>query len=172
MVLFILWYFLWNFYHTYLRLKNAFSVRPVQAVAMAMTKVVIPKVEWIGTRAARKDAVADSQHNKSKKLKKPTINWKKRDKLMSVRLGLFFLWWFLIYFNIKGFPYQESSKSFWKSFHSKIPGEYFLSLIFYNVPKLETFSFSMLISKNLTYFEPPCKKLLRPNDGSIHRLIA
>ena len=100
------------FYHTYLRLKNAFSVRPVQAVAMAMTKVVIPKVEWIGTRAARKDAVADSQHNKSKKLKKPTINWKKRDKLMSVRLGLFFLWWFLIYFNIKGFPYQESSKSF------------------------------------------------------------
>ena len=67
------------FYHTYLRLKNAFSVRPVQAVAMAMTKVVIPKVEWIGTRAARKDAVADSQHNKSKKLKKPTINWKKGD---------------------------------------------------------------------------------------------
>ena len=65
-------------------------MRPVQAVAMAMTKVVIPKVEWIGTRAARKDAVADSQHNKSKKLKKPTINWKKGDKLMSVRLGLFF----------------------------------------------------------------------------------
>ena len=111
MVLFMLWYFLGNFYHTYLRLKNAFSVRPVQAVAMAMTKVVIPKVEWIGTRAARKDAVADSQHNKSKKLKKPTINWKKGDKLMSVRLGLLFLWWFLIYFNIKGFPYQESSKS-------------------------------------------------------------
>ena len=55
-------------------------MRPVQAVAMAMTKVVIPKVEWIGTRAARKDAVADSQHNKSKKLKKPTINWKKGDK--------------------------------------------------------------------------------------------
>jgi hypothetical protein len=68
-------------YHTYLRLKNAFSVRPVQAVAMAMTKVVIPKVEWIGTRAARKDAVADSQHNKSKKLKKPTINCKKGDTL-------------------------------------------------------------------------------------------
>ena len=91
MVLFILWYFLWNFYHTYLRLKNAFSVRPVQAVAMAMTKVVIPKVEWIGTRAARKDAVADSQHNKSKKLKKPTINWKKGNILASVRLKSFFL---------------------------------------------------------------------------------
>jgi hypothetical protein len=29
----------------YLRVKNAFSVRPVQAVAAAMTKVVIPKVE-------------------------------------------------------------------------------------------------------------------------------
>ena len=78
MVSIILWYFLSIFYHTYLRLKNAFSVRPVQAVAMAMTKVVIPKVEWIGTRAARKDAVADSQHNKSKKLKKPTINWEKK----------------------------------------------------------------------------------------------
>ena len=67
-------------------------MRPVQAVAMAMTKVVIPKVEWIGTRAARKDAVADSQHNKSKKLKKPTINWKKGDnKLASVRLRSLFL---------------------------------------------------------------------------------
>ena len=57
---------------------------------MAMTKVVIPKVEWIGTRAARKDAVADSQHNKSKKLKKPTINWKKRNTLALVRLRRFF----------------------------------------------------------------------------------
>ena len=66
-------------------------MRPVQAVAMAMTKVVIPKVEWIGTRAARKDAVADSQHNKSKKLKKPTINCKKRNTLASVRLRSFFL---------------------------------------------------------------------------------
>ena len=57
---------------------------------MAMTKVVIPKVEWIGTRAARKDAVADSQHNKSKKLKKPTINCKKRNTLASVQLRSFF----------------------------------------------------------------------------------
>ena len=38
------------------------------------------KVEWIGTSAARKDGVADSQHNRSKKLKEPTINWKKGDK--------------------------------------------------------------------------------------------
>ena len=89
---FNLWYLKLKYiYHTYLRLKNAFSVRPVQAVAMAMTKVVIPKVEWIGTRAARKDAVADSQHNKSKKLKKPTINWKKRNTLASVRLRSSFL---------------------------------------------------------------------------------
>ena len=36
------------------------------------------KVEWIGTRAARKYAGEDSQHNKSKKLKKPTINWEKK----------------------------------------------------------------------------------------------
>ena len=61
---------------SYLRVKNAFSIRPVQLVATAMTKVVIPKVEWMGTKAARKDAVADSQHNKSKKLKKPTMNCK------------------------------------------------------------------------------------------------
>ena len=49
------------------------------------------KVEWIGTRATCKDVVADSQHNKSKKLKKPTINWKKRNTLASVRLRSFFL---------------------------------------------------------------------------------
>ena len=59
---------------TYLSAKNAFSRRPVQDVATAKTKVVMPNVEWIGTKAARKDAVADSQHNRSKKLKKPTIN--------------------------------------------------------------------------------------------------
>ena len=61
----------------YLRVKNAFSVRPEQAVATAMTKVVMPKVEWMGTRLALKEAVADSQHSSSRKLKKPTMNWNK-----------------------------------------------------------------------------------------------
>lgn len=60
----------------YLRVKNAFSVRPVQAVATAITKVEIPKVEWMGTKAALNEAVADSQHSNSRKLKKPTRNWK------------------------------------------------------------------------------------------------
>ena len=60
----------------YLRVKNAFSVSPAQAVAMAMTKVETPKVEWTGTRAARKEAVADSQQSRRRKLKKPTTNWK------------------------------------------------------------------------------------------------
>lgn len=58
----------------YLRVKKAFSVSPEQAVAIAITKVVIPNVECIGTRLARKDAVADSQQRRSKKLKKPTMN--------------------------------------------------------------------------------------------------
>ena len=60
----------------YLNVKNAFSVSPEQHVATAITKVVIPKVEWIGTRLARKEAVADSQHKSNKKLKKPTMNYK------------------------------------------------------------------------------------------------
>ena len=64
----------------YLRVKKAFSVSPEQAVAIAITKVVIPNVECIGTRLARKDAVADSQQRRSKKLKKPTMNWKSKMK--------------------------------------------------------------------------------------------
>lgn len=57
-------------------MKKAFSVNPVQAVATAKMKVVMPKVEWMGTRLALKEAVADSQHKSSRKLKKPTTNWK------------------------------------------------------------------------------------------------
>ena len=60
----------------YLNVKNAFSVSPEQHVAIAMTNVVIPNVECIGTRLARKEAVADSQHKSNKKLKKPTMNYK------------------------------------------------------------------------------------------------
>ena len=66
----------------YLSVKKAFSVRPEQAVATAITKVVIPKVEWIGTKAARKEAVADSQHNKRIKLKNPTTNCKRKNLLI------------------------------------------------------------------------------------------
>ena len=62
----------------YLSSKNAFSVSPATAVAMARRKVVTPNVEWTGTSAARKEAVALSQHNRRRKLKKPTINWKRR----------------------------------------------------------------------------------------------
>ena len=61
------------FRYMYLNVKNACSVSPEQQVAIAITKVVMPKVECIGTRLARKDAVADSQHKSSKKLKKPTM---------------------------------------------------------------------------------------------------
>ena len=59
---------------TYLREKNAFSVSPEQAAATASTKVEMPKVEWMGTRLARNEAVALSQHSSSRKLKKPTMN--------------------------------------------------------------------------------------------------
>ena len=75
--------------NTYLSVKKAFSVRPEQAVATAITKVVIPKVEWIGTKAARKEAVADSQHNKSRKLKNPTTNCNRKSKLI---FHIFFFW--------------------------------------------------------------------------------
>ena len=49
---------------------------PEQAAATASTKVEIPKVAWMGTSEARKEAVADSQHSNRMKLKKPTTNWK------------------------------------------------------------------------------------------------
>ena len=61
---------------SYLREKKAFSVSPVQAAATASTKVEMPKVAWMGTKEALKDAVADSQHSSRMKLKKPTTNCK------------------------------------------------------------------------------------------------
>ena len=60
----------------YLNVKKAFSVRPATAVAMASRNVVVPKVECIGTRAALKLAVADSQHRRRRKLNTPTRNYK------------------------------------------------------------------------------------------------
>ena len=65
----------------YLNVKNAFSVSPEQQVAIAITNVVIPNVEWIGTRLARNEAVADSQHKSNRKLKKPTINYNDKKKM-------------------------------------------------------------------------------------------
>lgn len=55
-------------------MKNAFSVNPVRVVATAIKKVTKPKVAWTGTRAARRAAVRASQHNRIRKLKKPTTN--------------------------------------------------------------------------------------------------
>jgi hypothetical protein len=66
---------------TYLRVKNAFSVNPEQAVATAKMKVVTPKVEWMGTKLALNEAVADSQQSNNRKLKKPTTNWKMKKNL-------------------------------------------------------------------------------------------
>ena len=60
--------------YPYLSSKKAFSVRPATAVATANRKVVVPKVEWIGTRAALKLAVADSQQSSRRKLNTPTRN--------------------------------------------------------------------------------------------------
>lgn len=51
-----------------------FSVRPVTAAAIANMNVVSPKEACIGTRADLNPAVAPSQHNRIKKLKKPPTN--------------------------------------------------------------------------------------------------
>ena len=64
------------FVSTHSRVKNAFSVRPVRAVAMAIRKVIKPKVACTGTRAALRAAVLASQHKRMRKLKKPTTNYK------------------------------------------------------------------------------------------------
>lgn len=62
---------------TYPSVKITFSVRPVTAAAMANMNVVRPKEAWIGTKDARKPAVAPSQHNNIRKLKNPTTNYKR-----------------------------------------------------------------------------------------------
>ncbi len=67
--------------NTYLSVKKAFSVSPAQAVATASTKVTTPNVEWMGTKLARKDAVADSQQSSNRKLKKPTTNCKEQENM-------------------------------------------------------------------------------------------
>lgn len=59
---------------TYPSEKITFSVNPVTAAAIANIKVVSPKDACIGTSAALNPAVAPSQHNRIKKLKKPTTN--------------------------------------------------------------------------------------------------
>lgn len=59
---------------TYPSTSKTLSVRPVRQAATANMNVVRPKEAWIGTSAALKAAVAPSQHNKTRKLKNPTIN--------------------------------------------------------------------------------------------------
>lgn len=61
----------------YSNVKNAFSVRPVRQVAIAIIKVVSPNVACMGTRLARKPAVEFSQHSSNRKLKNPTTNCNK-----------------------------------------------------------------------------------------------
>ena len=61
---------------TYFNEKKAVSVNPTTAVTQAMIKVMIPKVECVGTSEARHAAVPPSQHNRIKKLKNPITNCK------------------------------------------------------------------------------------------------
>ena len=59
-------------------------MRPVKHVAIASINVVIPNVEWIGTKNDLNAAVAPSQQSKIKKLKNPTTNCKKEKKKIYV----------------------------------------------------------------------------------------
>ena len=67
----------------YLSSKKAFSVIPATAVATAKRKVVVPTVEWMGTRAALYLAVEDSQHRRRRKLNTPTRNWRRNRPMVS-----------------------------------------------------------------------------------------
>lgn len=60
--------------HAYPTSKMIFSVNPTHAVAQAITNVMIPKVAWVGTKAALHAAVAPSQQRRMRKLKNPTTN--------------------------------------------------------------------------------------------------
>ena len=50
---------------------------PAMQVAMAMRKVVVPRLEWMGTMLERKEAVAEAQHISNRKLKIPDTNWRR-----------------------------------------------------------------------------------------------
>ena len=47
---------------------------PAMQVAMAMRKVVVPRVEWMGTMEDLQEAVVLEQHISSRKLKIPEMN--------------------------------------------------------------------------------------------------
>ena len=72
----------------YLSSKNAFSVSPVTAVAMARRKVTVPTLECRGTREERNLAVESLQHSRRRKLKNPTRNWKMNKMLITVEVEM------------------------------------------------------------------------------------
>ena len=55
-------------------MKSAVSVIPAMQVAMAIRKVVVPRVEWMGTMEDLQEAVVLEQHISSRKLKMPEMN--------------------------------------------------------------------------------------------------
>lgn len=76
--------------HTYPWVKKAFSVNPVRVVATAMRKVTNPKVAWTGTSAALRAAVLASQHNRIRKLKKPTTSYTQKEKHILQLYGILY----------------------------------------------------------------------------------
>ena len=50
---------------------------PAMQVATAKRKVVVPRLEWIGAMEALKEAVAEEQQLRRRKVKVPETNWRR-----------------------------------------------------------------------------------------------
>ena len=50
---------------------------PAMQVATARRKVVVPRVEWMGTMEDLNEAVAEEQHMRRRKEKTPEQNWRR-----------------------------------------------------------------------------------------------
>ena len=55
-------------------MSKAVSVMPAMQVATARRKVVVPRVEWMGTMEDLNEAVAEEQHMRRRKEKTPEQN--------------------------------------------------------------------------------------------------
>ena len=61
-------------YNFHLSFSNAVSVIPAIQVATARRKVVVPRLEWMGTMDDLKEAVAEEQQMRRRKEKTPDTN--------------------------------------------------------------------------------------------------
>ena len=58
-------------------MSKAVSVMPAMQVATARRKVVVPRLEWMGTMDDLNEAVEEEQQMRRRKEKTPETNWRR-----------------------------------------------------------------------------------------------